>query len=116
MLDLLSGVAVAGEVEGGERPEGFGEAGIGEVVADPATFGGRGDEAALAEAGQMVGEVGSGGAEAIGELGGIAGAVEEVEEDPPAGRVGERGPDSTESAEVDRRCRYSHELTIHSRL
>jgi hypothetical protein len=93
---FLSGVAVAREVEARKDAKCFREARVSEFVPHSAAFRDRGDKAALAEAGQMVGKVGSGGAEAIGELGRIAGSVEEIDEHPPTGRVGERGPDPTE--------------------
>ncbi len=99
---------MAGKVERGEDAQGLGEAGVGELVADAASFGGRGDEAALAQAAQVVRQVRAGGAEAIGELGGIAGSVEEVDEDAPARRVGESGTHAAEGCEIEGKSRYSH--------
>jgi hypothetical protein len=115
-VQLLSRVAVAGEVERREVVQGFGESSIGELIADPATFRGRGDETALPETSQMVRQVGTGGAEPIGEFCWIAGSVEEVDEDAPAGRVGESRADAAESAEVEGRTGYSHDSTIQQRL
>jgi hypothetical protein len=103
---------MAGKVEGRESMQSVREPRVGELVADAASFGGRDDEAALAQTGQVVRQVGPSGAEPIGELGGIAGSVEEVHEDAPASRVRERSADPTEGREVDAESGYSHDLTI----
>jgi hypothetical protein len=99
---------MAGKVEGCKAAQGFREAGVSKLVPHSAAFRDRRHETALAEAGQMVGEIGSGGAEAIGQLGWIARPVEEVYEDPPTGRVGERGPDPTQDLQIEANRRYSH--------
>lgn len=103
---------MAGEVEGRKDAKRFSEAPVSEFVPHSATFCGRSDDTALAKAGQMVGEVGSRGAEAIGEFGGIARPVEEIDEDASTGRVRERGGDPTQGLEVDPNARYSHNVTI----
>jgi hypothetical protein len=98
---LLSRGARAGQVQRGERAEGLGQSGIGEVVADAPPFEGGGDESALAQAGEVVGEVGSARADGGGELGRIAGPGEEFDEDALPGGVGEGSADATQDVQID---------------
>lgn len=108
MFTLLSGVAMAGQVEGCQGMERFGEAGISELVPHAPAFCRRGDQTAPAKTGQVVREVGSGRPEALREFGRISRSVDEVDQDAPAGRVRERGSDPTESREIECEVRYSH--------
>ncbi len=88
---VLSAVAGAGQVEQGEQGERVAQAGVGELVADAASLGGGGDQAAVAQAGEVIGEVGAAGAEVVGELGRVGRPAEELHEDAPPCGVGEGG-------------------------
>ena len=108
---LLSRVASSRELHRGKQPERIGEALVGEVVADTPTFGGGGDEPALAQAGEVVREIGSGREQLLGQLRRVAGPVKETDQDPLSGRVRQRGTDAPQRPEIDD-IRYSYCCTI----
>lgn len=98
---LLSGVAASGKVERREQAKGVTEPGVGELVADPAAFGSRGDQPALAQTGQVVREVGARCAELMGEVGGIGGTLHQHHQHPASSGVSEGPSDSAEKTQVD---------------
>lgn len=98
----LPSLTTSRNVPGAAQSQRLAEPFVGELVADPATLGG-GDHApaTLPKTGEVVGEVDTGRAQGIGQLGRIGGSVEQLDEDPAADRVGDGDPDAVQEVEVD---------------
>ena len=100
---LLSSVACAGKVKWGQQSKRVTKTRVGEVVANVAALGRRGNEPTFAEARQVVRQVGPRRGAFVSKRGRVRGSVEQPAEDPATGRVGEGGTDAPKCVEVDGR-------------
>ena len=84
-----------------------------ELVTDVAALAHGRDEAAAAQAAQVVRNIGAAFTERFGELGGICGAVEQAHKNPTPDAVGKRGTDPLQYVEIHR-SRRDHDDHVNS--
>ena len=96
----VSVFGVDGQDDTQQVVQGVPEARVGEFVADPPPLGDGDDQAATAQAGQVVGQGLSGYAELVGEVGRVCGVVPEREQDAGTGGIGQGGAEASEDLAV----------------
>ena len=90
----------------------MGESGVGQGVADVASFGGGGDEPAPAQAGQVVRDIRPGQVQRLCQLGWIPRSVEQGQQDPAPGRIGHRPTDPSQRIQARRRGQHASYCTV----
>lgn len=104
---LLSWIAGARKIERCEQAKRVAESVVRQVVPHIASLRRGHHESAVAEARQMVREVGPRGPDFIGECSGVGGSVEKSNEDALPDRVGERGTNASKGSKIEPCC-YIH--------
>ena len=104
-------VGLDGDHGGAQVVERVAEAFVGQFVAGAAAVGHGDDQAAVAQAGQVVRQPGAGDAEGVGEVGGVGGGLAQGEQDPAADRVGERAAEPGQHLDVGGNSQHTHDST-----
>lgn len=98
---MVASPARTRQVEPGENTQGIRQPLISQLIADAAPFRGGRHQPALAQAGQMVGQVSPGSPEVISHLGRITRTVDQVHKHPAAQGISQRSPHTGKRAQVN---------------